>query len=398
MTDHGATGLPSDLDPVEACRRGECMICSGSWGPLHRHIPAHYPGLSSKEACQRYRTDCKIPEKDSEGNKVHLQADWHRKRLSESQSKRMKGPDGEKIKARIRETLSRRRPELYGKTGVHRSDVAFKNWPMLKLLAQGALAKTVAESLGLKGQNAARAIRHRAKFLGWKFGRACFCDQGNPFRYGSLFHMRKVSGFEVRDFNKFAGLSKRRSANRRPPESIAMPDKARKAIAWRDGILRALLAAQSLNVAGKDFGKDRVLITLLPDLPHTNDFLMAKMGKIRQTARERPAWGVGDLCEDVCRAAAREQSISPEDHSWRRTVRFLPQVEPWVKMNLTRLRGLTENDGTLVCEMIASLYGTTESIVQNALRPDAETIAPIEMRLLIVTYAASHAAPSARRH
>ena len=63
----------------------------------------------------------------------------------------MKGPDGEKVKARIRETLSRRRPELYGKTGVHRSGVAFKNWPMLKLLAQGALAKTVAKSLGLKG-------------------------------------------------------------------------------------------------------------------------------------------------------------------------------------------------------------------------------------------------------
>jgi hypothetical protein len=384
---HGGTGLPSDRDPVEACRLGECMKCSGTWGPLYLHIRDHYPiGLSQEQVERRYRSECDIPDVDAKGNAVHLAADWHRQRLSQGQSKHMHGPGGERARAHIAQTLSRPRPDLYGKTGRNPSGKAISSWEIAKRLTQG---KGLVETMDELGAPNHKLIQRRASALGLAFGTAFLCDQGEPYRYGALSHLRKAAGFETEDFDKYVGLSVGRSGAQKP-DVILNPKEARKVIDWRDEVVTALLAARALHVAGKDYRKDDVLRTFLPALSDLNDALVRTMPEIRTAAREHPARGMTGLGEAVAWDAAREESAKSTDYRWRRTLRYLWQAERWIAKNLDRLRAY-EDDGPLVRSLIGWRYGATQQTVQNALRERTEGIPPLEVRLLILTYAPSFA-------
>ena len=342
---HGATGVTPDMYPIEACRHGICMKCGGMWGPLYLHIPSHYPNVPSKDAREKYRRDFRIPDD------VSLTADWHRRRLADGRLKFMRGPAGENARLRIAESLSRPRPDLYGKTGRHPSGKAIPTWEIVKRLTKGDSLVQVAKNVGAGNH---KLIQRRAAAVGLAFGTALMCDHGEPFRNRSLAYMRKVTGFEVTDFVKFVGLRSARSLAR-SGESILNPQEARMAIEWRDGILRALLGVRSLHVAGKDYRKDDLLRRMLPTLPEVNSFMGRTIGDLRKDCREHPEWTVNELCEAVCIEAQREQSISRVDNRWRNTLRYLWQIESFLNANLDRLRS-SEADGVILREMIGARY------------------------------------------
>jgi hypothetical protein len=356
------------------------MKCSGTWGPLYLHIPDHYPGSASAQALQKYREEFHIPDD------LHLAADWHRQRLSQGQSRRMNGPDGEKIREHLAQKSARPHPERYGKTGLNPSGKVIPSWGIAKRLTQG---KGLVETMDELGAPNHKLIQRRAAALGLAFGTAFLCDQGEPFRYDSLSHLRKASGFEAEDFDKYVGLSVGRSGSQRP-EVILNPKEARKAMRWRDEVTTALLAVPALHVAGKDYRKDDVLRTFLPELLDVNRSLMLTISEIRKAAREHPEWGVAELCGSICEGAQREQSVNSGDNRWRKTLRYLWQAEEWIAKNLGRLRG-SEHDGPLIREMIGARYGATHQAVQNALRDRTETIARMEMRMIVMTFAPTFA-------
>jgi hypothetical protein len=346
------------------------------------HIPDHYPGLTSEHALQQYREEFHIPDD------VTLAADWHREKLSQGQSRRMQGPSGEQVRAEIGRTLSRPRPDLYGKTGRNPSGKSLSSWPIAKRLTQGRGLVETMDELGAPNH---KLIQRRGAAMGLAFDTAFLCDQGEPFRYASLSHLRKAAGFEAEDFDKYVGLSVGRSGAQKA-DVILNPKGASRAVKWRDDVVTALLAVPPLHVAGKDYRKDEILHTFLPALQELNSALVLTMPEMRKAASEHPEWDVDQLCEEICFAAQREQSAGSTDSRWRKTLRYLWQAEEWILKNLDRLRG-PGDDGPLVREMIGSRYGTTQQMVQNALRERTGTIAPMEVRMLILKYAPESAEP-----
>ena len=407
---HGGDGRPPNLktteEKVAACERGVCLKCGGQWDALHTHVWKHYEkelreqGVEDKrrmmaEGIRAYQTEHEIPPG------VPLASDDHRKRLSEGQSKGMQGPDGERRKAQIAETLSRPRPDLRGKTGPNPSGVAFDNWPMVKLLSQGYTAEVTAKNLGLKGKNRAHTVNKRAQGLGLRgFGTEFLLDHGKPFSNGRLFDLRGVSGFECLDFDRCAGLSEGRSRGTRPRDSLALPDDARLAVEWRDGVLRELMDAANsgeriLRLGDKHFPVDQVLKTFLPELAELNNALVLTMPRIRQAARKNPEWTAAQLCEEICSFAQIEQSVEADDTRWRVTLRYLWQAEDWIigpadspGTNFERLRASeVQNDGQFAREMMGSRYGASQWTVQNALKPSTGRIEPSNIQALILRFA-----------
>jgi hypothetical protein len=380
---HGGTGFPPDLDPIEACHKGICLKCGGQWDALHTHAWKHYAGLSMADGIRAYREEFKIPED------ISLDSDKHRETLRQAQLARMRGPNGKKIRADLAEKASGQHPEKYGKTGTKPSGKAIWNWPIAKSLARGKGDVQTAKQVGAANH---KLVQRRAASLGLAFSTAFLCDHGEPFRYRSLYDLRRAVGCEADEFEKYAGLDERRSQATRPADSIVNPDEARKVIAWRDALIESLLAAKVLSLGGIKIGTDRVLKTLLPQLLETNRFLMLTIADLRKKVRDNPALTVAELGEWICHQAAIEKSSSATDERWRRTLRYLAteRGEQFLQNNLDRLRG-PEDDGEIVRSMIG--YGASPVIIQNALRERTVVIEPTDMRALIHKYAQSSAEP-----
>jgi hypothetical protein len=96
--------------------------------------------------------------------------------------------------------------------------------------------------------------------------------------------------------------------------------------------------------------------------------------------------------KQVSLGAAREESAKATDQRWRKTLRYLWQVEEWIAKHMNRLRG-PEDDGPLVREMIGARWGTTQQTVQNALRDRTELLDPRDVHSLILTYVPEFAKP-----
>ena len=381
---HGGTGQRSNLDRLEACRLGVCMICSGKWGPLFRHIPKHYPKLSAADALREYMREFKIPEDDD----VHLAADWYRKLLSRGHATRMQGPDGEQIKANLAEKSSRPYPERYSKTRVNPSGNPLSNWAVAKYRVRGIDQVDTAKKLGESNH---KRVQRRSASMGLSFGAAFICDQCDPFRHRNLCDLRRIVGFDAANFEWCVGLEEGRNNATRPADAIVNPADAVLVVAWRDHLLKTLLAKRSLAL-GIKIGLDRVLKTLLPEIAETNRFLLLTIGEIRAAMREPSEWGVDNPGEFVCRQAAIEESVQSSDNRWRKTLRYLAsdRLEEWLKNNLVRLRG-PEHDGEIVRAMIG--YGASSVIVRNALRYRTSVIEPADVRSLIHKYAPAFAEP-----
>ena len=177
-----------------------------------------------------------------------------------------------------------------------------------------------------------------------------------------------------------------RTAERRytAADSIVSPGDARKVIEWRERAV-TLMNASALYGARK-YGKDSVLKTFLPTLPEISHFLVLTIAGIRQAARAHPEWGIDELCEFVCTQAQIEQSAQAHDDRWRKTLRYLYDVQEWIAKNLDRLRG-SDADGLLVHEMIGSRYSATGQSVEDALRERTELIDPRDMYRLLARHA-----------
>ncbi len=379
---HGGTGQRSNLDRLEACRLGVCMICSGKWGPLFRHIPKHYPKLSAEAALRAFRTEFNIPDD------APLVAEWHRELLSRGRTARMQGPDGEQIKANLAEKSPRPHPERYGETGVNSSENPLSNWAVAKYRVRGIDLVDTAKKLGESNH---KRVQRRSASMGLSFGAAFICDQCDPLRHRNLCDLRRIVGFDAANFERYVGLEEGRSNATRPADTIVNPADAVLVVAWRDHLLKTLLAKGSLALAIK-IGRDRVLKTLLPEIAETNRFLLRTIGEIRAAMRESSEWGVDSLGEFVCRQAAIEESVQSSDNRWRKTLRYLAsdRLEEWLTNNLVRLRS-PGHDGEIVRAMIG--YGASSVIVRNALRYRTSVIEPADVRSLIHKYAPAFAGP-----
>jgi hypothetical protein len=379
---HGGTGQRSNLDRLEACRLGVCMICSGKWGPLFRHIPKHYPKLSAEAALREFRTEFNIPDD------VPLVADWHRELLSRGHTARMQGPHGELTKANLAEKSSHPNPEGSGKTGVNPSENPLSNWAVAKYLVRGIGQVDTAKKLGESNHY---RVQRRSASMSLSFGAAFICDQCDPFRHRNLCGLRRIVGLDAANFERYVGLEEGRSNATRPADAIVNPSDAVLVVAWRDHLLKTLLAKGSLAL-GIKIGRGRVLKTLLPEIAETNRFLLLTIGEIRAAMREPSESGVDNLGEFVCGQAAIEESVQSSDNRWRKTLRYLAsdRLEEWLKNNLVRLRG-SELDGEIVRAMIG--YGASSVIVRNALRYRTSVIEPADVRSLIHKYAPAFAEP-----
>jgi hypothetical protein len=384
MKAHGATGRPSDLAPLEAIALGICPLCSGHWTALHLHIADHYPYLSRGQGRSAFLQAVGLPEDTS------LMTDVLRESCRQGQLRRMRGPQGE----RIRKNLAKRAKGNQS----HRAGVP--SWPIVRLIGRGMTAAEAWKTLKLGAKITPHGVGQRARDYGFTFGTEAMSDQCEPYTYERLYHLRRVSGFEIADFDRCAGLDEGRSDGTCPGDRIVGPDQARKAIAWRDEVLTALLNVQPLLVVARhEYRKDELLLTFLPELAETNRALVASLGEIRQDVRNHAEWGVEELGESMCMAAAREQSIEGNlDHSRRKTLRYLceEKSEVWLAANLERLRA-NEDDGPLVRELTGSRYGATQWIVQHALRPRAHRITSLEVRMLIKEFAPQLAEEKIRR-
>src|SRR5260370_5193226 len=111
-------------------------------------------------------------------------------------------------------------PYLYGITGKNPFGKVIPSWEIAKRLTQGEGVVETARELGAPNH---KLIQRRGAAMGLAYKTAFLCDGGEPFHYGDLFHLRKASGFEVEDFDKFAGLGKRRSGTTRRADVILNP-------------------------------------------------------------------------------------------------------------------------------------------------------------------------------
>src|SRR5262249_10277045 len=93
--------------------------------------------------------------------------------------------------------------------------------------------------------------------------------------------------------------------------------------------------------------------------------------------------GANDVCEFICNQAQLESKCNPRSHIWRKTLRYLWEIEPFIENNLDRLRG-SEHDGPLVPAIIGLRYGPTPQTIQNSLRARTSTIPPDELSVLLL--------------
>ncbi len=374
MIEAGATGLPSKLPPLEAIRAGECPMCSFPTNALHKHLVVHFPGMSYTEARKAFLVKLDLPED------TDLTSDAKREIQRAAQLKRMNGPEAEKIRKSLAE-------KARGNSS-HLADV--RNWPIVREVTRGRTAEQAWKKIDLGDKLTPHSVGVRARDMGYSYATPARSDQSEPYTYERLFRLRRTTAFEVSDFDRCVGLDEWRSGATVPGERIMDPEEAGAAIAWRDRVLTALLNVEpTLKFAGKEYRKDDLLLTFVPEIVGTYNALIRSIGEVRDELRKSSEWTLEDFCEALCRAAAREQSIEGnQDDSRRKTLRYLAEEksEEWLAANYARLRG-GERDGPLVRELIGSRYGVTGATVQNALRSRTDVIAPIEVRMLIKEYA-----------
>jgi hypothetical protein len=392
---HGGSGFRPDVPiddseaVIQATHGGLCLLCGGRWGPLHLHIPRHYPDLGKDEARKAYRAQFKIPDA------VPLSATWYLEARDRGRSEFLadKERSGEYRQGAAQKSAGPK-PHLYSKTGVDPSGWDPSNWEIAKRLCSGIGQAETAKHLG--GGSNHKLVGRRAEPMDLALGASFVCDCGQPLTNGQLFELREISGFEVADFDRYVGLAEGRSSATRPTDSLVNPEDAQAVIAWRDSViseLRRVSASEHLGLklhGTRVYSQERVLKTLLPSLGALNTALIGTMGKIRETLRANLDWSVGELGRWIGKEAAIEHSFS-QDTRWRLTLRYLARREEFPTENLPRLRAPNENDGELAREAIG--HGANHYTVQNALRQDTEIIPKFELRLLIERFAPKLARP-----
>jgi hypothetical protein len=346
-----------------------CMVCHRYSRRLYRHLPVHYKGMSDVEAVQKYRIDFSI------SDDVHLIAPSEGRRMSELKKSLYNSKAGDEVRKKIASSLSgRARPDLRGRTGRRPSGRTISRWSAAQLLAKGVGVKSAAKQLGAPNW---KQLQRIGQAIGLAFGTAFILEQGRPFTHGSLSKIREISGCTDVEFSKFVGVSTRQVSTIESGR-IVQPKVARRVSAWRDGVLRQLLAERS----HKSYRKDAVLKSLVPELSEVNGFLLKTIEEVRQETRKFPLRTANDLGEFLCVKAQQHRSGG----DWKKTLGYFAELPSGVIDEFLRRARGAELNGKLVRWLIGGRWGASAGTVQNALRRRCNSISPAAMLMLILRY------------
>ena len=284
---------------------------------------------------------------------------------------------GKKLLRRFEEEYSgRSQPKNLGRTGPGRIDrsQAVSDWQLAKCISQGLLAEEMKPN----------AAYSRARSLGLGYGTVFMCDQGEPFTDADLQSLRERCGFTVARFEKLTGLPNR-STDKRHSTMIRAPETARMVIQWRDRALRSLLRNDT-----NAYKNERVLTTLVPNLPALYRFLADRFAKIQNTMlseADNRVWTLNSLGNFVCEEARRATKKTSHGGPWGKMLRFLGELDAcdatrtFLEKNLSSLKK-SKAIARFSRELIGDRYGTTHWTVKRAL--SASRIPAAEMCGLIV--------------
>jgi len=292
---------------------------------------------------------------------------------------------------RVRESI---RGKLTGKAILERRKT--KSWPIVRLLTSGSTTAETAHELKMterKSRSAGSTVQYRATLQGLALGKPFICDQGEVLTYGSsLTFARKICGFHRRAFVESLGLPAWLILHAPAAPQLVDPYIARTFLTWRNEVIRALLhKTRGAGGARSKFVRaDAVLKTFFPRLAELNTALLATFQAIKTELAAHAEWEAEEVCEFVCLGGEREHESfekpqSGKQQTWRRTERFLWQVEPSLPRAIERLRA-GNNVGTVVRQLIGSQWDASEQTVQNAMKPNRETVSSEDLHSLILEY------------
>lgn len=365
LKDHGATGEPPKMDPVEAFNTGTCYGCSGHYpGALHKHIPGCLCIEPPVKHWIEFR-DRIVPA--------------NRRGLVQLRTPAMRAKFSAGAKRGYDENTPEGRAHRENLATAKRGTTRILYWPTIKLITSGHSAVKAAE---LFTERTKTVQERKEKQGGLAFGTDFACDFGHPVRCEQIIASRKAANFKADEFDKLLGFS-----TKRPPNSIVGPADALRWIAWRNELVARLLAQPE----NKSYRKDEVLKSFVPQIPIANDSLLKTVPAMRDAVRKSSSWTVDELCEFVLTEARREKT-----EEWYSTVRFLWQIEPWLLAGGLARLGSDDVDGPIVREIIGSVFhweegGKTfypkQQWVQAAMRDRTGTITPDDMERWIFRYA-----------
>jgi hypothetical protein len=350
LRQHGATGEPPKMDPVDAFNQGICYACSGKFtGALHKHIPGCPYVAPAVKSWQEFR-DRVVP--------------TDRRGLVQLRTPAMLAKLSEGAKRSYDENTDEGRAHRANLAAAVKGTTRIPYWPTIKLITSGHSAVTAAALL----KERAKTIQERKeKAEKLTFGTDFMIGlDGKPIQSAAVIASREATNLKT-EFDELVGFS-----TKRPPRTIIGPADARKWFVWRNKFVAQLLTESAHR-------KDSILKSLVPELEAANSFLQTTIPAIRKAARSNFALTVDDLGEFVCTETRREKT-----DEWYRTRNSLWMFEPWLLADgLARLRS-DDADGAIVREMVGSLFGAKQEWIQNALRDRTVTVEPGEIEKLIL--------------
>jgi len=311
-------------------------------------------------------------------------SDTVRKNISRGVKRYMRRSPGEvsALHAKLRDKrLGKPRLDLRGRTGpTPAKSQGTPSWEFVKLRASGASLPATAKKCEMK----LSGVHCRIQALG--LPRHCSLYDFEPFVGKHARYLSRVSGFTYSEFAGQLGISPRSMQADVSPKHVGMhvdPERARKYLAWRDRVVRVLLAEAPGEKGNRvRWGKSSVLKTFFPDLRARRRLLVETLPRIGAYLCTHPQAEANELGEWVCDQAQAETKRDPRTMCWRKLLPWLPKLMPTLMRNLDLLRLTPEHNGATA--LLADHFGVSSSTLQRALERKTCPISPERLRTLVI--------------
>ncbi len=290
-------------------------------------------------------------------------------------------------RAKLQMIPTRGRPRQLKSVRGHVGEQAAPKWPIVRALANGEGFKAA----GKEVKRSPMTVWTAAQKIGFCGERQtvttnAFYDFGEPVTTETIQALRKSAALSAPQFAKQTGieLSVVRGVIRpRRKGQRIQPGIAKRVIAWRDDLLRQLLATTASPTRGEDrYSGSRILKTFFPDLKSKRGLLLRVMRWCRRSEPVTISMNANDLGELFCAQAMLEVANGPRETLFARFLPWAPDLIRFFQANLQLIKG-RGNLWPVADAAIAQRWNTTRHVVSGAWDSHWRAIPADEMRRLI---------------